>query len=370
MTGPPPNYFPTTFTNVPINNGAPLSSSQPPPRQQQPPSTAAASVSAGYQPPYYPTSAIPTTFSIYNNSNTNGNISRNPASSVATSRIATSAPPPATTAAAARAAMPASAVPTQQQRQPVITTGHVTIVGGKAVTTNNTVSKNTTVKNETGTNGSTSSTPNNPPPHPEGRYANETLSILSSARSTSVARSLDKTPTSKKKRDACISVLERLVPSLFSPIVDGVFDNNENAGVLLEGKKRKVVHDGSSGEIKDASDLSCLDGKSRSNIAASSYSSDKVQSDSQSNTEAAAVVYEEEQDESSTHRPQISHSTLLKQEYKQLQIQNQLLLQRRNNVFKSMVQLHELYESGLDGIARMNDLRNVPDNVMSDKLRL
>ncbi len=64
------------------------------------------------------------------------------------------------------------------------------------------------------------------------------------------------------------------------------------------------------------------------------------------------------------------YSNYLKQELTQQQRQNQLLMQRRKNVFRSMVKLHELYESGLDGIARMGDLRNVPDNVMSNKLYL
>lgn len=60
----------------------------------------------------------------------------------------------------------------------------------------------------------------------------------------------------------------------------------------------------------------------------------------------------------------------LKQELTQQKRQNQLLMQRRRNVFQSMVKIHELYETGLDGIARTGDLRNVPDNVMSNKIHL
>lgn len=52
------------------------------------------------------------------------------------------------------------------------------------------------------------------------------------------------------------------------------------------------------------------------------------------------------------------------EKYKQ---QNQLLRKRRHNIFKSMVAFHELYETGLDSISRLNDLRFVPDNVMPDE---
>lgn len=43
-------------------------------------------------------------------------------------------------------------------------------------------------------------------------------------------------------------------------------------------------------------------------------------------------------------------------------------MKRRGDVFRSMVALHELYETGLDGISRMNDLRFVPDNVMPNEV--
>jgi hypothetical protein len=49
-----------------------------------------------------------------------------------------------------------------------------------------------------------------------------------------------------------------------------------------------------------------------------------------------------------------------------LQHQNLLLSKRRDNVLKSLVSLHELYETGLDSISRMNDMNFVPDNVMPD----
>ena len=64
----------------------------------------------------------------------------------------------------------------------------------------------------------------------------------------------------------------------------------------------------------------------------------------------------------------IEYLDQLRKELAQHKQQNQLLMTRRNNVFKSMVTLHEMYETGLDGIARMNDLRFVPDNVMPENI--
>jgi len=49
-----------------------------------------------------------------------------------------------------------------------------------------------------------------------------------------------------------------------------------------------------------------------------------------------------------------------------LQHQSLLLSTRRENVLKSLVSLHELYETGLDSISRMNDMKFVPDNVMPE----
>jgi hypothetical protein len=49
-----------------------------------------------------------------------------------------------------------------------------------------------------------------------------------------------------------------------------------------------------------------------------------------------------------------------------LQHQNLLLSKRRDNVLQSLVSLHELYETGLDSISRMNDMNFVPDNVMPE----
>ena len=57
----------------------------------------------------------------------------------------------------------------------------------------------------------------------------------------------------------------------------------------------------------------------------------------------------------------------LRQQLSHHKLQNQRLIDRRMSVFNSLVELHECYETGLDGIARLNDLRNVPDNVMMDR---
>ena len=73
---------------------------------------------------------------------------------------------------------------------------------------------------------------------------------------------------------------------------------------------------------------------------------------------------EEEQTESASERK----VKQLKRELEAVKKDNQSLMERRNNVMKNMVKCHEIYETGLDGIARMNDLRYVPDNVLPDEL--
>ena len=73
---------------------------------------------------------------------------------------------------------------------------------------------------------------------------------------------------------------------------------------------------------------------------------------------------EEEQTETASERK----VKQLKRELEAVKKDNQRLMERRNNVMKNMVKFHEIYETGLDGIARMNDLRYVPDNVLPDEL--
>lgn len=87
-------------------------------------------------------------------------------------------------------------------------------------------------------------------------------------------------------------------------------------------------------------------------------------SKSKCNEEEGIDDNEEEQTETASERK-------VKQLRKQLDAvkkDNQSLMERRNNVMKNMIKCHEIYETGLDGIARMNDLRYVPDNVLPDEL--
>ena len=73
---------------------------------------------------------------------------------------------------------------------------------------------------------------------------------------------------------------------------------------------------------------------------------------------------EEEQTETASERK----VKQLRKELDAVKKDNQSLMERRNNVMKNMIKCHEIYETGLDGIARMNDLRYVPDNVLPDEL--
>ena len=59
--------------------------------------------------------------------------------------------------------------------------------------------------------------------------------------------------------------------------------------------------------------------------------------------------------------------TSLQKQLEHYKRQNQQLEEQRMSVYYSLVELHECYETGLDGIARANDLRVVPDNVMMDR---
>lgn len=75
-------------------------------------------------------------------------------------------------------------------------------------------------------------------------------------------------------------------------------------------------------------------------------------------------------DDASKDKVQIyraTHLANLRQQLDQYKLENQRILERRMSVFNSLVELHECYETGLDGIARMNDLRNIPDNVIMDR---
>ncbi|KAK1747588.1 hypothetical protein QTG54_001551 [Skeletonema marinoi] len=72
-----------------------------------------------------------------------------------------------------------------------------------------------------------------------------------------------------------------------------------------------------------------------------------------------------EQEEETSNQRSIKRLKSQLQHYKQ---QNEMEKKRRQKVVSSFVSFHTMYESGLDFIARMGDLRNVPDNVMGDEI--
>ena len=76
----------------------------------------------------------------------------------------------------------------------------------------------------------------------------------------------------------------------------------------------------------------------------------------------------EKKDGTITPTTKYEYQQLLQTELEQYKQQNKQLMERRLNVFKSLVSLHEMYETGLDCIARMNDLSFCPDNVMPDNI--
>lgn len=159
-----------------------------------------------------------------------------------------------------------------------------------------------------------------PPPPPPGKYVNDALKILGSASSSS--RNINR----KKRRSECIADLERLVPPLFS--------QSAVHSSLLSDKKKKEV-----------------DSSSEAN-------------DSTTKKEAAEEGTVEKQEETSSNQRNIKRLKSQLQHYKQL---NEQETKRRQKFLSSFVSFHTMYESGLDFVARMGDLRNVPDNVMPDE---
>jgi len=129
-----------------------------------------------------------------------------------------------------------------------------------------------------------------------------------------------------------MKVLERLVPPLILCSAKNPINHDEDRGgeFKLRSKKKK----GSAESDENEKDVS------------------GDENNGQSDDESSNIQYHKQ----------------LQNELKQQIQQNELLMKRRSNVFKSMVALHELYETGLDGISRMNDLRFVPDNVMPDEI--
>lgn len=163
-----------------------------------------------------------------------------------------------------------------------------------------------------------------PPPPPPGKYVNDALKILGSASSSN----------KKKRRSECIADLERLVPPLFS-------QSALHSSSLLPSEKKSDEVDSS--EKKDCTTTT------------------------EEATDEGAVQVDEDatkEVEESTNQRNIKRLKSQLQHYKQL---NEQETKRRQKFLSSFVSFHTMYESGLDFVARMGDLRNVPDNVMPDE---
>ncbi|KAL9189083.1 hypothetical protein ACHAXT_011573 [Thalassiosira profunda] len=153
--------------------------------------------------------------------------------------------------------------------------------------------------------------------HPAGRGANAALAILDGAAETG---------SKKRKASDAAEALDRLIPPLFTC-----------SKVSAGGEA-----DATAGDAEGRGD------------AGDGESSKKARGDGEADQEVATG--------------ESARTKQLKEELEKHKKHNELLMKRRNNVFKSMVALHEMYETGLDGIARMNDLRFCPDNVMPDEI--
>ncbi|KAL3788376.1 hypothetical protein HJC23_009182 [Cyclotella cryptica] len=187
-----------------------------------------------------------------------------------------------------------------------------------------------------------------------GRYVNAILSILNHP--TVVAPKNDKSTVSSSERRherkrQCIQTLDRLVPPLFYYSrnnycdLDGGEDALENKDESNNTKKRKRSESTEDDE-HDAAHPPDGISKTASTTGETNQCSSRNENHNLTNSSYLATL-----------RQQLSH-------YK---LQNQRLCDRRMSVFHLLVELHECYETGLDGIARLNDLRYVPDNVMMDR---
>ncbi|KAL7542689.1 hypothetical protein ACHAXR_011998 [Thalassiosira sp. AJA248-18] len=211
--------------------------------------------------------------------------------------------------------------PTQHQQR----TGPI-IVGGAATTTTT-----RTTATAAATSNATTTTINKDYPV-EGRYANASLSILGSYN--------NEEKNCKKRRADCMEVLDRLVHPLFL-----CANNNNNA----------------TGSIEEDDDA-------RIDNEDEKHHSKKRSKNGEGSVDHNNNIVSGGDNDQSNSSGKIEHHKRLQEELERYKQQNELLMKRRSNVFKSMVSLHELYETGLDGIARMNDLRFVPDNVMPDSI--
>ena len=209
---------------------------------------------------------------------------------------------------------------TQQQRSNTTAPGGVYVGGATVIRgSNNSQSKRSTAasnnNNSTAAANARSTVP--APPPPPGKYVSEALKVLGS--------SYDISSNKKKQRSEHISDLEQLVPSLFS---------------------QSAVHSSSLEETFEGD--SC------------SYTKE----DAASKEVVEGSIKNEGGKESNNKR------TLerLKLQLQQCKEQNQQEKKRRRVFVSNFVSFHTMYESGLDFIARMGDLRNVPDNVMADEI--
>jgi hypothetical protein len=164
------------------------------------------------------------------------------------------------------------------------------------------------------------------------RYANAILSMLNPP---SAAADQD-TGEFMEKSKRCGQLLDRLVPPLFCQLTNNASDvrstdvdtGDEQDQEARESKKRKM---------EDSSDQP-----------------DEAKKDEHLN------IFESSQSNE-------DRLASLQRQLEQYKLQNQRIFERRMSVYNSLVELHECYETGLDGIARATDLRNVPDNVMMDR---
>ena len=169
------------------------------------------------------------------------------------------------------------------------------------------------------------------------KFANAILSILNPI--NEVDENV-KTKSIEERKRCAGEVLDRLIPPLFCQMkntlpVHFMENNEEDVSEGQETKKRKV---------------------------------DRVEEKEQD--PSAEKIDDSIPNEASDAQHLVSNTDRLTSLQKQLEHykrQNQQLEEQRMSVYYSLVELHECYETGLDGIARANDLRVVPDNVMMDR---
>jgi hypothetical protein len=272
-------------------------------------------------------------------------------------------PPPAAPVADAPAPVvlqPPRPVQQQQQRAGPI------IVGGSGITKATPTSTN----NNSATTASTANSKNNvtskaaaaPPTttsnkfHPIGRCVSDSLAILrtyappASSSASSPLFPLSSTNKRKTPQDY-MNVLERLVPTL-------LLCTKNNAAELEEEEGDDDEREGGERSMKRVKSDSC-------EKSGGGGGDDERHEDVDIVLAARNTTTNNNPKTTTTTSKQEYHTQLQKQLAQHVH-ENQKLLKRRQNVFQSLVRLHELYETGLDGIARMNDLTFVPDNVMPE----